>query len=59
LCALYAPAAAELLEEAMAAALRCPRKILIKHQCRLLEPVSPGALDNANTPDEWEASRNP
>ena len=59
LCALYAPEALELLESAMASSRRCPRKILISHQCRLLEPVSAGALDNANTPEEWEATCKP
>ena len=57
LCALYAPAALTLLETATTAAMRCPRKILISHNCRLLDPVSPGALDNANTPEEWATTR--
>jgi molybdenum cofactor guanylyltransferase len=37
----------------------CPRKILIRNECRLLEPFQPGALDNANTPEDWEASLKP
>ncbi len=59
LCALYAPAALTVLETAMTTALRCPRKILISHNCRLLDPVSPRALDNANTPEEWATARQP
>lgn len=59
LCALYAPEAVSLLESALAAEQRCPRKILITHNCRLLEPVSPGSLDNANTPEDWAATRRP
>ena len=59
LCALYAPQALALLEAAMAASMRCPRKILITHNCRLLDPVSAGSLDNANTPEEWAATRQP
>lgn len=59
LCALYAPQALPLLEAAMAAAMRCPRKILITHNCRLLDPVSARSLDNANTPEEWAATKMP
>ena len=54
LCTLYSPAALPVLEEAQAADFRCPRKILIRGNCRLLEPVTPRALDNANTPEDWE-----
>ena len=53
LCALYAPAALPILEQAQAEEIRCPRKPLIRHQCRLLEPLTPHALDNANTPADW------
>jgi molybdopterin-guanine dinucleotide biosynthesis protein A len=56
LAALYAGAAIPLLEEALAAGFNCPRKILIRNHCRLLEPVTPRALDNANTPDDWQAA---
>lgn len=59
LCSLYAPRALVLLEAAMASSMRCPRKILIIHQCRLLDPLGRGALDNANTPADWEAARQP
>ncbi|WAC18075.1 NTP transferase domain-containing protein [Luteolibacter sp. SL250] len=34
----------------------CPRKILIRNECRLLEPMTNGALDNANTPEDWKAA---
>jgi molybdopterin-guanine dinucleotide biosynthesis protein A len=53
LCALYAPAALPILEQAQAEGIRCPRKPLIRHQCRLLEPLTPHVLDNANTPEDW------
>lgn len=56
LCALYAPAARPLLS---AMEFRCPRKLLIRHECRLLEPVTPRALDNANTPDDWQSAIKP
>jgi molybdopterin-guanine dinucleotide biosynthesis protein A len=56
LCALYAPAALPLLRDTE---FRCPRKVLILHECRLLEPVTPRALDNANTPEDWQSANRP
>jgi molybdopterin-guanine dinucleotide biosynthesis protein A len=57
LCSLYAGEALPLLEEALASGRCCPRKVLIQNECRLLEPVTPRALDNANTPDDWDAAQ--
>jgi len=59
LCTLYTQAALPLLKQAQADDLRCPRKVLIRNACRLLEPVSPRALDNANTPEDWENATTP
>ncbi|HEX7260539.1 MAG TPA: molybdenum cofactor guanylyltransferase [Luteolibacter sp.] len=59
LCALYSPAALKVLEQAQADDFRCPRKILIRNECRLLDPVTPRALDNANTPEDWETAKIP
>ncbi|MEY3897080.1 MAG: hypothetical protein RLZZ214_2601 [Verrucomicrobiota bacterium] len=59
LCALYAPAALPILEQAMVDDFRCPRKILIRNDCRLLESVTRRALDNANTPEDWETATAP
>jgi molybdopterin-guanine dinucleotide biosynthesis protein A len=56
LCALYAPAALPLLRDTE---FRCPRKVLIRHDCRLLEPVTSRALDNANTPEDWQTANVP
>jgi molybdopterin-guanine dinucleotide biosynthesis protein A len=56
LCAFYASEALPILEQAHADGFRCPRKILIQNHCRLLDPLVPGALDNANTPAEWKAA---
>jgi molybdopterin-guanine dinucleotide biosynthesis protein A len=56
LCALYAAAALPLLS---AMEFRCPRKLLIRHECRLLDPVTPRALDNANTPHDWQSAIKP
>jgi molybdenum cofactor guanylyltransferase len=56
LCALYTPAALTLLRNTE---FRCPRKVLIRHECRLLDPVTPRALDNANTPEDWKTATSP
>jgi molybdopterin-guanine dinucleotide biosynthesis protein A len=59
LCALYSQAALPILEQAQADDFRCPRKILIRNDCRLLDPVTPRALDNANTPEDWATAKIP
>ena len=59
LCTLYSQAALPILEQAQADDFRCPRKILIRNDCRLLEPVTPRALDNANTPEDWVTAKTP
>lgn len=59
LCALYAAGSLSILEQAVADDFRCPRKILIRNDCRLLDPVTPRALDNANTPEDWETATTP
>lgn len=56
LCALYAAGALQILEQAAAGGLRCPRKELIRHECRLLDPATPRALENANTPEDWKTA---
>ena len=53
LCALYGIGSLDLLEAAATVGIRCPRKVLIRNNCRLLDPVSPRALENANTPGDW------
>jgi molybdopterin-guanine dinucleotide biosynthesis protein A len=59
LCTLYSQAALPILLQAQADDFRCPRKILIRNDCRLLEPVTPRALDNANTPEDWATAKVP
>jgi molybdopterin-guanine dinucleotide biosynthesis protein A len=56
LCALYASGSLATLEQAVAEDFRCPRKILIRNDCRMLEAVTPRALENANTPEEWKTA---
>lgn len=59
LCAFYAAEALPVLEQCQADGIRCPRKMLIRDDCRLLDPVTPRALDNANTPDDWQSALKP
>lgn len=59
LCAFYASEARDVLEKALADGRRCPRKVLILGNCRLLDPITPRALDNANTPDDWHTAITP
>ncbi|HVJ44911.1 MAG TPA: NTP transferase domain-containing protein [Luteolibacter sp.] len=56
LCTWYSSEAKRIVEDA---GTHCPRKILIRSECRLLEPLHTGALDNANTPEDWAASLKP
>ena len=59
LCAFYSAEALPILEQFQSDGIRCPRKVLIRNDCRLLEPVTPRALDNANTPDDWQSALTP
>lgn len=59
LCTLYGEGSLEMLEEAATRDIRCPRKILIRKGCRLLDAVSPRALHNANTPEDWALATSP
>jgi molybdopterin-guanine dinucleotide biosynthesis protein A len=53
LCAIWESAAAPVLADYQAGGGKCPRKFLIRHGARLLDPVDPRALDNVNTPEEY------
>jgi molybdopterin-guanine dinucleotide biosynthesis protein A len=53
LCAIWEPAAAPVLAEYQAAGGHCPRKFLMRHAARLIDPPDPRALDNINTPEEY------
>jgi molybdopterin-guanine dinucleotide biosynthesis protein A len=53
LCAIWEPSAAAALEHHQADGGQCPRKFLIRHPVRLLEPEDRRALDNVNTPAEY------
>lgn len=53
LCAIWEPAAGAALAAYQAAGGTCPRKFLLRHPARLLEPEDSRALDNVNTPEEY------
>jgi molybdenum cofactor guanylyltransferase len=53
LCAIWEPAAAKALAAHQAGGGMCPRKFLIKQGARLLELQDARALDNVNTPEEY------
>jgi len=53
LCAIWEPAAAPALDAYQAAGGHCPRKFLMRHPARLLQPLDRRALDNVNTPEEY------
>jgi molybdopterin-guanine dinucleotide biosynthesis protein A len=54
LCAIWEPASAQPLSDYQAGGGQCPRKFLIRHGARLLEPQDARALDNVNTPEEYD-----
>lgn len=53
LCAIWEPTAGAALAAYQQEGGRCPRKFLIRHAARLLEPEDRHALDNINTPEEY------
>jgi molybdenum cofactor guanylyltransferase len=53
LCAIWEPKSAAELDAYQAAGGKCPRKFLLRHAARILEPRDRRALDNVNTPDEY------
>jgi molybdopterin-guanine dinucleotide biosynthesis protein A len=53
LCAIWEPAAAQVLADYQAAGGHCPRKFLIRHGAHLLNLPDPRTLDNVNTPEEY------
>jgi molybdopterin-guanine dinucleotide biosynthesis protein A len=57
LCAIYEPRSRDAILAQVAGGADCPRKFLLRHDALLLEPVSPAALDNANTPEDAAAVR--
>lgn len=56
LCAIYRSGSDEILRKFVSDGLICPRKILLRSDCELLDLPDPGALDNINTPEDLENS---
>lgn len=57
LCALWEPRAAAALAAYQRDGGTCPRKFLIRKGARLVDAEEPAALDNINTPDEYNQAR--
>lgn len=57
LCAVYEADIRPELERLVARGVVCPRKALTMLDIELLAPVDPSALDNVNTPDEYDEAR--
>lgn len=55
LCAIYEPHAFSQIQQFyQKLKMRCPRKILMQTEPKLLDPIDPHALDNVNTPEEYK-----
>jgi molybdopterin-guanine dinucleotide biosynthesis protein A len=54
LCAIWEPKAAAELDAFLAGGKDCPRKFLMNHAVRLLDLEDRRALDNVNTPEEYD-----
>ena len=57
LCAIYEPRSRADIRGFIERGIRCPRKMLIQSGIRLLELEHPRALDNMNTPKDYEQAR--
>jgi molybdopterin-guanine dinucleotide biosynthesis protein A len=57
LCAIWEPSARETVNKWIAMGKQCPRKILINSDTALLDPIDSHALDNINTPDEFNSAQ--
>lgn len=57
LCAVWEPRARQRLLQAAGLGMACPRRVLRESRPRLLDLDDPRALDNANTPADYQAAR--
>jgi len=53
LCAIYEPSSVASVAAMLLDGRRCARKVVLNLNHHLIHQPSPGALDNANTPQEW------
>ena len=56
LCAIYEPSSREAIRNYIANGRDCPRKFLLDSDTALLDQPAPGALDNVNTPKEYDSA---
>jgi molybdenum cofactor guanylyltransferase len=56
LCAIYEPGTRGALLDSIAQGRLCPRKFIISSGVPLLQQPDPAALDNVNTPEEYDAA---
>lgn len=56
LCAIYEPSSREAIRAYVALGRDCPRKFLINADTALLAQPEPAALDNVNTPNEYDSA---
>lgn len=54
LCSIYEPKAKASLHQFLAYDIRCPRKVLLNTNTKGIPCPSPRALDNANTPEDYQ-----
>ncbi len=54
LCAIWEPLSYTRSLQILARGFACPRNVLRESRIELLEPITKGALDNANTPEEFQ-----
>jgi molybdenum cofactor guanylyltransferase len=57
LCAIYEPHSRDALRALVARGVTCPRKAMIQSDVELLEPVNALALENINTPGDYEETQ--
>lgn len=57
LCAIWEPSARDAVNKSIAMGKQCPRKILINSDAALLDPLDHHALDNINTPEEFNSAQ--
>ena len=56
LCAIYEPSSREAIRAHIESGRDCPRKFLINASAELIDQPQPGALDNVNTPKDYESA---
>ncbi|HEY3784247.1 MAG TPA: NTP transferase domain-containing protein [Steroidobacteraceae bacterium] len=56
LCAIFEPSTREAMTIYVAGGKDCPRRFLVSSDVQLLDQPNPSALDNVNTPDEYDSA---